>query len=65
MTRPLLAIALCLMLVASNAYACDSYQECMDKSEPQGIYNPLENQIYAQKAIAYKLDEISKKLDKK
>jgi hypothetical protein len=60
------AIFLFLVLVCSNALACDSFEDCMKKSESIDWEqlsiteaSVLETS-YHSKAIAYKLDEISK-----
>lgn len=57
--KPIL-IALTCLSIASPALACGSYEECM-KGESYNKSGHVEPLI---KAIAYKLDEISKKLDK-
>ena len=57
-------------------YNCEDYESCMEKSKPQLCdydpsgqydcvnYKPMNVKIHLQnRAIAYKLDEISKKLD--
>lgn len=65
---------LLLLLLPSPAMACESYEECMGdaSSFSDGVTfgrgnfaTPAQsNQTMFLKAIAYKLDEISKKLDK-
>ena len=45
------------------AHACESYEECMDVCGPLSPGNKMSG-ANCTKAIAYKLDEISRKLDK-
>ena len=49
-----------IVFSSCSARACDSYEECM-KEPAKWSYE--EKTAYATRAIAYKLDEISKKLD--
>ena len=67
-------ILLSLLLLTSQAMACGSYEECMDKVDATpngnmrfrsgGADSSIDlNVARTLKAIAYKLDEISKKLD--
>lgn len=62
-------LLLIFLLVATPVWACDSYKDCMEKGEYQSR-NTFDEQMLDSsargylKAIAYKLDEISKKLDK-
>ena len=71
-----------LLLLCSDVWACNSYEECMkiERSIPIADMSPDSGMVthwefpnkgvkepasyYIVKAIAYKLDEISKKLDK-
>ena len=54
------------VLIASPAWACESYEECMKCEGAMDSLNPMGNfQTCYQKAIAFKLDEISHKLDQK
>ena len=63
-------LLLALILVVSGckpALACESYEECMksaDYYQGHGVDGNTYSERERQKAIAYKLDEISKKLDK-
>ena len=53
-----------MILFTSPAIACDSYDECMNTYEKfDGDVNPSITNKLLIKGIAYKLDEISKKLD--
>ncbi len=44
------------LLVSSPAYACNSYDSCMDKSRAQK-WLPMQK-VYSDIALAYKLDDI-------
>lgn len=73
--KNLLALSL-LLLNCSVGLACESYEECMKPVQgntqeyfcaesPFGkCYKNFPTELNISKAIAYKLDEISKKLDK-
>lgn len=69
----LLAALVFVAFMAGRASACESFEECMDKDVSLGkadlIVGPewileLKQAVYL-KAIAFKLDEISKKLEEK
>jgi len=66
-----------ILLVPNMAHACESYEECMTLSDHcitnhvwtrEGMMIPncteQDKQNYYQKSIAFKLDEISQKLDR-
>lgn len=54
-------LVLCLLLLSSTAWAdCSNFDDCMDRCH--GNFDAASG--YCGKAIAYKLDEISNKLDK-
>ena len=55
-------IALLLGVWIGRASACDSYEECMDMAKKRIM--PEMKTAYATIAMAHKLNEISKKLDK-
>ncbi len=65
-----LSIAFLLGLFVGRASACDSYEECIkdvkyfDRRDQDTWSDYWNRDLAIQKAIAYKLDEISKKLDK-
>ena len=52
-----------LLLISSPALSCDSFEECMDLQKQYENRYGQATDYPLQKAIAYKLDEISKKLD--
>jgi len=61
-----------LLLIPPPAMACDSYEDCMACVENYGDVmadnascSSGQGHLDLYKAIAYKLDEISKKLDKR
>lgn len=56
--KPIL-LTLLLITITRSVYACESYEECISYTRPGSTSNS-----YVLHAIAYKLDEISKKLDK-
>lgn len=68
-------IALSLLFLCSTAWACGSYEDCITsewkfsedffskENNKRALVAEQMNQTSALKAIAYKLDEISRKLD--
>lgn len=51
------------LIFVTLAFSCDYYQDCMNDCPDNGFYYDRSSSCV--KAVAYKLDEISKKLDKK
>lgn len=63
------AVVAVFLLVPSSVMACDSYEHCMNPEIVEPQINGLQwsadmIQLSYVKAIAYKLDEISHKLDR-
>lgn len=57
-----LIILALVLLVSGQAVACNSFEDCIDKSKGYRAIGDPDYQVA--RAIAFKLDEISKKLDK-
>ncbi len=74
MIKNLFALIAVASLLTSPTWACDSYEDCMNgiearlgKDRTEKVMVPVngkDSEYLALRAIAYKLDEISKKLDK-